>query len=447
MAYKILCVSHSGDWGGAEKCLFTLLKEIDRQSFEPVVVLPWRGVLGERISALGIQTHIVDLDWCLTTQPDDLSQRIRWGEGLRKRSTAIATLIEREDVDLVFTNSLAVMDGAIAAGLAGVPHVWHVLELLGLDPDLHPRLSLEAFHSLVDVLCDRIITVSDSVKKNIEGYCQSNKITTVFTGIDVPEAGAPLALKEHLGLEHDGPIVCLVGGISKRKGALTLAEAAPEILRALPNTQFLVVGADGGAEADMRAAVVDKGVSANFRFLGFRDDSLDIIANSQLLVLPSVADPLPLVVLEAMLLGKPVVATHSGGASEMVVEGVTGALVPVNDPSALAFAITQILKDPRQALRMGEEGKERARNTFSLKSYVDNIEAVFGQVLSQSGPNPLRFGMVETLVGVFESAVVTERKLLEQERKAREFDLLVGRIRGNPVFEAYHWVKQLGRER
>ncbi len=446
MKSRIMFVSHGAASGGAENCLYSLLSEIDRQKYEALVVLPGHGPLEDRVSELGVETHVAELAWCLTTQPDDLDYRVRFGEGLRRRALDLADVIKSKGVDLVFTNSLAVMDGAVAAGLCGVPHVWHVLELLGRDPGLHPPINVAAFHHLVGALSDRIITVSESVKQNIESHLYADKITTVHTGIDLPDGVRPLKRHEPSNGKQNGSRICFVGNLSKRKGALGLVEAAPQLLNVMPNARFEVVGPDGGVAGDMKAMIEQKGITGSFRFLGYRNDPLDIIASSDLLVLPSVADPLPLVVLEAMLLGKPVVATSSGGASEMVVEGVTGCIVPVSDPSALASAIIGILKDPQRAKKMGEQGRERALTHFNRKRYTSDIEEILDHCGSLTkGPDPFRLALIEMLLGFFESAAKVERKLLEDERKAHEYDVMVRRIQSNRLFKMYHWLKYLGR--
>lgn len=436
---KILFVAHSANWGGAENCLYSLLADLDREKFEPLVVLPSAGPLSQRIQELGVRTTVADLQWCLASNADDWEHRIGWASGLKRRATMLAELITREQVQLVFSNSLAVIDGAIAAALCGVPHVFQVLELLADDPGLHPPLNVAAFHQLVTALSDRIITVSSSVKTRIEADCGAGKVITIHTGLALP---AEFQNGNHRSLEDQRPSVCFVGSLSKRKGVLRLIEAAAKVLSAVPGAQFIVVGPDGGVAEEAERALVEQGLSENFRMLGFREDTLAIIANSTLLVLPSLSDPLPLVVLEAMHLGKPVVATLSGGASEMVVDGLTGLLVPVNDSTALAAAIVQILEDLALAALMGEAARARAHTHFNRKKQTELVENLLVEVHAQGDATASRRLLVEVLLATFESFAV--EGLLDDARKAREFELLVPRIQTNPLFKAYHWIKHSG---
>jgi glycosyltransferase involved in cell wall biosynthesis len=437
-------VSHNSAWGGAENCLYSLLSGLDRSEFEALAVLPVAGPLKDKIDYLGIHTIISDLEWCLIKEPFDLEQHLRFRSGLRARVRALVDCIKRERIDLVFTNSLAVMDGALAAAICGIPHVWHVLEMLGPDPDFKAPVEVTAFFHMVGLLSDKIVCVSESVRKNLDSSLCAEKSTTVHTGIDSPTGVHPFEFNE----DHGAPRVCFIGNLSRRKGVEALVEAAPAVLQEIPSAQFLLVGPDGGAEQRIRAAVDRTGQNDYFTFFGSRDDCLDILAGSDLLVLPSITDPLPVIVLEAMMLGKPVVATASGGTVEMIVDGVTGAIVPVGDVSSLATAIIHLLKHPQIADQMGQAARERALKLFSKEKYVSNMQAVLRHCLEpRQEPYRSKVEIAEMLIGLYEGSIANNDKFLENSRKASEYDALVNKIQINPVFKAYHWIKYLGGEK
>ena len=445
MKSRVLFISHSSELGGAEHCLYSLLSELNRQDYEPLVLLPGSGPLEEKISALGILTRIVELEWGLTTDPDDSNRRVRFFSGLRRRSEAIVDIIKRERIDVVFTNSLTMLDGAVAAYSCGVPHVWQVLELLDADPDLHPLIDLTAFYHLVHLLSDKIVTVSRSVQSNIEVYCPSNKITTVYSGIDLPAESGAGNLRHELNISPDDFLISFVGRLSRRKGILDLVDAAPAIVSAVPNSRFVIAGADGGVEQAALRAVSEKRLTPYFRFLGLREDSLQIIASSDVFVLPSVADPLPIVILEAMFLGTPIVATTSGGASEMVLDNQTGFLVPVGDPAAIALAVIRTAENPERARAMGQQGKERALHLFALKRYAGDIEKIFDQVKESTNRDPLAVAIMGSILELLEDAAADKATLSEQERRLRDYEELQRKLTRNPLFKAYHWLKYLGR--
>lgn len=443
---RVLFISHSAEWGGAENVLYSLLTGIDRHRYEALVLLPAHGPLEEKIAALGIRTKVTNLKWGLTTDPRDSHQKVRFLSGLRTRSATIADILRSEKIDVVFSNSLTMMDGAVAAYLCGLPHVWQVLELLDADPDLHPFLDLSAFYHLVHHLSAKVVTVSTSVQANIERYCRSHKTTTIYSGIEVPEEVDRTSLRREQGLSRDDFLVSFVGRLSRRKGILDLVEAGPAILNAVPQARFVVAGADGGVGEATLNLVAEKGLAPYFRLLGFREDTLDIIASSDVLVLPSLADPLPITILEAMFLGTPVVATTSGGASEMLVDNETGFLVPIGDPQAIASAVISAAENQERLRTMGRRGKERALQLFNRERCASDFEKVFDEVKGLTNQDPLGIPMLESILELLEDATADKATLLEQERKLRDYEALERKLHKNPLFRAYHWLKYLGRD-
>jgi glycosyltransferase involved in cell wall biosynthesis len=408
---KILFLSHSAGWGGAEHCLFRLLKGIDPRKYEAVVVLPGHGRLGERVHELGVRSRLLEVGWWVK-----VAGLSRFRDGLEGRVGALAEVIREERPNLVFSNTAVVVEGALAARLCGVPHVWHLHELIGLNPDLLPLLRPAAFYSLADLLTDKFVAVSQSVQAQVRRFIQTDKLEVIYNGLDCFE-GRPRR-QEIFGLDESTPVVCFVGTLAPHKGVLSLIDAAPPVLERFPHVQFVVAGADGGAADVLERRLREEPAGRAFRVLGFREDAADIIASSDVLVLPSLADSMPLVVLEAMLAGKPVVATRSGGAAEMVVDGETGLLVPVGDAAALAGAVLALLEDPERTAAMGRRGKERAQAVFSHEQFVQKFERVFDQLASATDcAGPLDRRTVLVLLGMLDSIAADKRGLDEEAER------------------------------
>jgi glycosyltransferase involved in cell wall biosynthesis/SAM-dependent methyltransferase len=419
---KILFLSHSADWFGAEHCLFRLLKGINPRKYEAVVVLPGHGRLEERIHELGVRSRLLDVGWWVKMTGS--SERGQFQDGLERRVGALAEVIREERPDLVFTNTAVVIEGALAARLCGVPHVWHLHELIGVNPDLVPLLSPAAFFSLADLLTDRFVAVSQSVERQVRSFIQSDKIEVIYNGLDA-FVGRPRR-QEILGLEENTPVVSFVGTLSNAKGVLSLVDAAPLVLQRFPEVKFALAGADGSAGELLERRLREEPAGRAFRPLGFRKDATDVIASSDVLVLPSLADSMPLVVLEAMLAGKPVVATRSGGAAEMVLDGETGFLVPVDDPPALARAVVALLEDPERMAAMGRRGKERAQTVFSHERFIQKFEQVFDHLASETHrAGSLDTRQVSVFIRMLDSIAADKRGLDEGPEGALERAKLV----------------------
>jgi glycosyltransferase involved in cell wall biosynthesis len=374
---RILFVSHMGSQGGAQRCLWLICKGIDRERFEPEAVVPEEGELAHDLRALGVEVHVVPLHWWVTIQGRERAMEGRFRRGLASRVGALERLIAARGFDVVVSNTSVVAEGALAAARSGVPHVWHVLEMLASDPRLRPRYRLPLFYWLIDRLSSAVVVVSGSVRDEMVGQTADARPEVVHTGIESLDRERLRMPKPRLfGADELAPVICFAGELSERKGILTLIEAAPAVLRTHPDALFAVAGWDGGQLRAARQLARASGVAGRIRFLGRRNDALALIASSDVLAQPSLSDPFPVSVLEGMALATPVVATRSGGAAEMIEDGRTGRLVAPASAADLAAAISSLLSDPAAAQRMGEAARRHAREAFSLRAAAAAFERV-----------------------------------------------------------------------
>jgi len=381
---KILFLSHSSFAGGAERCLCMLLSGLPRDKYEPLVVLPPKGLLRRRgkgdisptVEQMGIETVQASVKWWV----GDWTRYKPFARGLEQRVEDIARIIKREEVELVVSNTCVVVEGALAASRCRVPHVWYVHEMLDRDPVLDTFLPPERFYSLLSGLSAKVVAVSESVKSEVEQFGPLPNVEVLYTGIPPLEpSGLEHPKQELFGHGDDTPVVSFVGLLSRRKGVLDLIDAAALVHADLPKARFVLAGGDGGEAREAARRIDSLGINDAVQLLGPRSDVPDILAATDVFVLPALADPLPLVVLEAMSMGLPVVATHSGGCAEMVVDNQTGRLVPVGDAKSLAAAISQLLSDPSMAKEMGRRGKQRFDSLFSRQRYIDQFGRIFDE--------------------------------------------------------------------
>jgi len=383
---KTLFISHSSYWGGAEKCLYLLLKGLSRDRFEPIVLLPGDNALKAAIEELGIETREGPfLPWVRPWM--DFTPNLDFEQGVAQ----IVELIRNEQVDLVCSNTSVVAGGALAAMECGIPHVWHVLEMLSQDPAANPPMGFRQFYMLLDMLTDRVIAASESVKADIEQYLSSTKIDVIHTGIEVTSERQPVRSKNAVfGIPEETFVVSFVGDLSERKGADDLVRCAPKVLAHDPDAHFMVVGRDAEKATAIRKRIAQSDLGESVKLLGFRNDVENVMAASDVFVLPTLADPLPLVVQEAMSVGTPVIATRSGGCSDMIVDGETGFLVPVKDPDALARSIISLMDSPDLRTTMGQKGYQRLVNHFSHENYVQKMSDVFTELAGQKTDSTVR---------------------------------------------------------
>ena len=288
----------------------------------------------------------------------------------------IVHLMNRERFDLIVSNTITFAEGALASRYCGIPHVWYVHEMLMDDPVLRSFLPLESLYRIMDGLSSHFVAVSEAVKRQFDPYVNNEKLSIVHTGLpDIKPASLDQPKKTMFDLPQHIPVVTFVGILSERKGILDFVESARLVLQRFPKPySSWRVRRGKGREA---IAQIDKyGIRDSFRILGNRNDVAGILAASDMLVLPSLADPLPLAVLEAMAAGIPVVATRSGGSEEMVVDHVTGRLVPVKNPAVLSQAITELIESPSMRVLMGLNGSRRYADHFNYAHYISRFEEI-----------------------------------------------------------------------
>jgi glycosyltransferase involved in cell wall biosynthesis len=204
---------------------------------------------------------------------------------------------------------------------------------------------------------------------------------TVHEGVQVDRIEAVPAedVCKALWLPPGSPTVGNIAALVPHKGQRYLVDAAPTIVRALPDTHVLIFG-----EGELRPALTRQirhlGLDHRVRLVGFRPDIIPLLKGLDLFVMSSITEGLGTSILDAMAASKAVVGTTAGGIPEAVEHGVTGLLVPPHNPGALAEAILTLLRDAALRRRMGEAGLERVRTRFNVDRMVDETLAVYARV-------------------------------------------------------------------
>ena len=200
----------------------------------------------------------------------------------------------------------------------------------------------------------------------------------------------PAAVRAEFGFPAGSPTAIFIGRLAPQKAVGDLLSALDLLQHTEPDLRTLIVG-DGPLREQLRDQAHAFTLDDSVRFLGHRDDVPRLIAASDLLVLPSLYEGLPNVVLEAMRSRKPVVATAAPGTTEVVDDGATGRLVPMRDFVALARGIRELIRDPGLARRMGEAGRARVEAEFRAATMVDRFASLYEEIARAKG---LRVGAV-----------------------------------------------------
>ena len=241
-------------------------------------------------------------------------------------------------------------------------------------------LSNAAHHWVVGQM-SRILAISEAVREAMLARYEApdRKITVVPNGITAPDAGNAAETRQQLGISTDTPLLVCAARLEREKDIASLVSAVKIVQKSVPLVRCLIAG-EGAQRSALDAQIGALGLEDSVTLLGFRTDAPALMAAADVFVLPSLAEPFGLVLLEAMALGRPVVATRAGGPVEIVVDGETGFLVPPSSPDALAGTLRTLLSDPALARRMGENGQARYEAQFTAAKMSQAILAVYQAV-------------------------------------------------------------------
>jgi glycosyltransferase involved in cell wall biosynthesis len=257
----------------------------------------------------------------------------------------------------------------------------------------HVLFPLSRAHRLALANVSRVVAVSEAVARSLRARSvfPAHKIRVVPNGVDVRKFEEARRAFEHGRREpgsssHSALRVGIVGELSEVKGQDIFIRAARTVVeRFKGSVEFIIVGDEASNAAGQRAAlerlVGELGLTNHVRFTGRREDVAGLLASLDLFVSASRSEAFGIALVEAMASGLPVVATATEGAREIVEEGRTGLMVPVNDVDSLAAAASELLGDEPRRRALGERARETAAVRFSLERMVADTERVYGEAL------------------------------------------------------------------
>lgn len=220
-----------------------------------------------------------------------------------------------------------------------------------------------------------------------EKRIHARKIVVVQNGSDLsrftPDHRAPAGLRESLGIAAADPVLLVAARLEEQKGHRVLLQALPAIRRRFPRVRVVCVG-DGALRPELQQLTQNLGVQESVRFIGYQSNITDWYALADITVLPSFYEGLPLVAIESLASGKPVVATAVDGTPEVVVDGKTGLLVPPGDPGKLAEAICRILGEDSLRQDLAQEGRRWVTERFSRERQIRDTEELYLSAWSET---------------------------------------------------------------
>ena len=349
--------------GGLEMMVVNLLERLDRSRYRlAVCCYDTFGSLAERLTGQGTRVDLI------RRKPGvDLGYILKLARFLRLSGADILHL----------HNPTAFFYGTLAGKLARTPCIVYTEHGRDFSSSRKVRLA----NCVLSTMVDKVVAVAEFGKNYLvaEEGVSPWRVVTIHNGIDGQRFGPHYdhnAVRASLGLVGGQPVVGIVARLDPIKNHAGLLHAMQRVVAELPLAVLLIVG-DGPLCGQMEALAGELGLGTAVRFLGARSDVPELLSAMDLFVLSSHSEGLSLTLVEASATGKPIVATDVGGNAEVVEHGVTGLIVPADDPEALSQAMLAILTDPVKARRMGEMGRMRFERDFTLDAMTRKYEELY----------------------------------------------------------------------
>jgi len=379
MPTNLLFTSWYTGLGGGETDLLSLAAELDPQRYTPHLLLPREGQLGARWRQLGYPVHQTHWRGASTFFVPQIWTRFPVVQ-------RIADLIDQHQIALVHSNYHTLPMAYAAARKRSIPIMWTVHGWW-----FKPKFWQRQFFRQIDAQIARSMSIRDGFLGQ-PPFLPVEQLPVIYSGVDTarfhPDADA-LLLRETLQIAPETPVIAMIARFQKVKGHHVFQEMAREVAQVFPDAVFLVAGEEVfGVAADTRYrqmilqnAEQDPLLRDRLRYIGFRDDIEHVYAAADVVVCASEFESYGKANIEAMACGKPVVSTNQGGPGETIADGDTGYLVPADDAPALARRVVELLANPDERRRLGENGRLRAETMFSAAATATKYSAIFEALL------------------------------------------------------------------
>lgn len=366
---------------GAETSVFELVNNLDKNKYHPIVILPVRSPLADKLRDIGVAVHFMELDFKV-----GLKDFIKY----LKFTNELMTFIRKNNIEIIHLNrDLELANVFLAAKLSRAKLIVHIRG--GTWRDIHQKFLLR--------LCDKIICVSEAMQQMVLKKRRSDifakvppkKVTVIPSGRDLEKFrinSDGREFKKEFGIDSDTSLVGMVAAIDPRKGQDRFLLMAKEVLKQISDVKFVIVGdvyfnfeSKFFYKQQVLQLCQELGLADKVIFTGYRNDIPQILAALDVFVLPSKNEALGGAAIEAMACGKPVVASAVDGLPEVIGNDDAGVLVNPSDHFELANAVITLVKDKELSRKMGLNARKRAKAFFDIKKKTKEIEYIYDEII------------------------------------------------------------------
>jgi glycosyltransferase involved in cell wall biosynthesis len=381
---KVCFISHSSSRGGAELSLLELIDALSERGIHCACVLPDYGPLNKLLAERRVEMLVVPFKQWVHTRRSRIG-RVRRMLPLRHAlaTCRMVSAIRRLGCDVVYTNTIAVGVGALAARIAGRPHVWHLREFGYDDHRLCYDVGACVSRRLIGMLSSACIANSQAVAQEYRPHLPNTELTVIYNSVEVspPDGKIPADAP----WRKTGALRCLLlGKFLRGKGQEDAVRAMMHLQRMNTPTELLLLGgsADTHYQRHIERLVEQSQMTDRIHFLGHSDNPLPLVNTADVVLMCSQREAFGRVTVEGMKLGKVVIGTRSGGTPELVQEGKTGFLYTPGDAEQLAAKIRLLYSDTALRSQIGAAARRFACEQFHQQRYGGEVASVLQRVVS-----------------------------------------------------------------
>lgn len=384
---NVLNIVIDNNIGGIQNRIMMVGEELKKSGVKTIILAPkGKGSFSKVAKDRGFlvyQTYIESPKYF--TSARNIYKNILWFLSFPIAVVDIVRIIKKENIDIVHVNGLLALQGVIAARLSKKPLIWHLIS------SIYPTFLVSLIRPLFNWANRLVFVANKTITYYLGNSADKQKISVIYEPVDISyfdsrkiSKGKKDALRKKIEVSEGHKIIGFVGNISPVKGLEYLIRVVSEVVnQANTKVRFIIIGeaSEGHIEyfASLKNQITELNLDKDVVFLGKMPHAQlrNILSVFDVFLMTSIAEGTPLVILEAMSMGIPVVATNVGGISEQIVNGETGIVVPPKDVNAISKAVVYLLENEQIRKQFGINARERAVESFSLKKCVDEHKLLY----------------------------------------------------------------------
>jgi len=402
---KICFVSHTADLGGGERSLIQLVKSLKKHGMDIYVIVPRKGPLIKELRPYALIIESPYYWW--TVRRGNNRENIKKDFREHTKNTLnLYNKIKNKEIDLIFTNTSLVCEGALASWLLKIPHIWHIRELGEKDHGFIFKFGFRNTSLLINSFSDKLIFNSKASYQEFQKYVDHKKSEVIYNHISIDPKlitkTTAISFKDKYSFK-----LINAGTISKRKGQLDAVKSTLKLLRDGENVELMLAGSntDKILLTKIEKLIKKSRFSDKIQMFGFQENPYPLIKMSNVLLVNSKNEAFGRTIIEGMLLKKPVIATDSGGVPEIIRDHENGLLYKPKDILGLSNKIIELKKNRKLMIKLIKNGYKTATSSFTDAQYSGKILKLTREVLKQEYIQPKLFGVSKFVSKMMEKMI------------------------------------------